>query len=358
MGLQLIKPDTRINFMGKRKIAFVLSVLILLIGLGSVLLKGGLRYGIDFAGGINIQVHFEDDVDVAELKSDLKRTGIQDLRVQPFGMDQYNEYLLRIPVQQESPEKVRNRVQQALQETDRQFSIQRLEMVGPKVGEDLQKKALKALFFAVLLISIYISGRFEQKWGIAAVMAVGLVSGLYILQMLAVPLTYLIIAVLLITLALCWYLQLNYALGAVVALIHDVLITIGVFSLLNKDFDLTTVAALLTIIGYSLNDTIVVFDRIRENFRVKRVPPLFDLINTSINQTLSRTLLTSGTTLLVVLSLFFLGGGVIHDFALALLIGVIAGTYSSVFVASSLLLGIGPTPEKEEEEDATQPSGA
>ena len=356
MGLQLIKPNTRVNFMGKRKAAFVLSALVILIGVGSILLKGGLRYGIDFAGGINIQVHFEKDINVGELKSALQQTGLPDLRVQPFGLDKYNEYLLRIPVQEVSPEKVRNRVQQALQDTGEPFSVQRLEMVGPKVGEDLQKKALKALFFAVLLISIYISGRFEQKWGIAAVMAAGLVTGLYVLQLLAVPLTFLIIAVLLITLGLCWYLQLNYALGAVVALIHDVLITMGIFSLLNKDFDLTTVAALLTIIGYSLNDTIVVFDRIRENFRAKRVPPLFDLINTSINQTLSRTLLTSGTTLMVVLSLFFLGGGVIHDFALALLVGVIVGTYSSIFVASSLLLGIGPTPEKEEE--SAQPSEA
>lgn len=350
MGLQFVKPGTRIDFMGKRQLFLVLSGLLICIGLGSLVFKGGLQYGIDFAGGINIQIKFDSEVNLKELTSKLRASGLPEMRVQRFGMDKDNEYLLRISALDAHPEDMRSRVQSSLQETmSTPFEIQRLEMVGPKVGSDLKNKALQALFYAVLLISIYISGRFEQKWGTALIMAAGLLAGLYVLGLVSVPLNYQILAALLITLGLCWYLQLNYALGAVVALVHDVLITVGIFSLLNKDFDLTTVAALLTIIGYSLNDTIVVFDRVRENLRAKGTRPLFQTINASINQTLSRTLLTSGTTLIVVLSLFILGGGVIHDFALALMIGVLVGTYSSIYVASTLLLGIGPTPEAEHE---------
>jgi preprotein translocase subunit SecF len=218
-------------------------------------------------------------------------------------------------------------------------------MVGPKVGADLRSKALEALFYAVLLIAIYISGRFEQRWMTAGIMAAGLALGIYVLQLVSLPITYLIVAAMLITIGLCWYLKLNYALGAVVALIHDITITVGIFSLLDKDFDLTIVAALLTILGYSLNDTIIVFDRIRENIHAKTAKTLRDTINISINQTLSRTLLTSGTTLIVVLALFFFGGGVIHDFAFALLVGIIIGTYSSIYVASPILLGFSKNQE-------------
>jgi preprotein translocase subunit SecF len=350
MGLQIVRPDTHINFMEKRKLAMILSVVVLCIGFISLIFKGGLQYGIDFAGGINIQVQFTQGVEVKQLKSVLKKSGLPEMRVQRFGMDTNNEFLLRIPALDMNPESVRTTVQKTLaNEMGSQFSIQRLEMVGPKVGSDLKNKALKALFYAVLLISIYISGRFEQKWGTAVIMAIGLIGGLYVLQLLSVPLSYLILAALLITLGLCWYLQLNYALGAIVALIHDVLITLGIFSFLNKDVDLTTIAALLTIIGYSLNDTIVIFDRIRENLRSKESRSLIRTINVSINQTLSRTILTSGTSLLVIVSLYILGGGVIHDFALALMIGIVSGTYSSIFVASPLLLGFGPTPEKTSE---------
>jgi preprotein translocase subunit SecF len=177
----------------------------------------------------------------------------------------------------------------------------------------------------------------------AGIMAAGLAAGIYVLQLLSLPMTYLILAAMVITVGLCWYLKLNYALGAVVALIHDITITVGIFSLLDKDFDLTIVAALLTILGYSLNDTIIVFDRIRENLHAKTAKSLGDTINISINQTLSRTLLTSGTTLMVILALYFFGGGVIHDFAFALLIGVVVGTYSSIYVASPILLGFSGT---------------
>jgi preprotein translocase subunit SecF len=225
-------------------------------------------------------------------------------------------------------------------------------MVGPKVGSDLRTKAVEALYFAVLLIAIYISGRFEQRWFAAAIMAGGLFAGISALQLLGMSTSVLIFGALFITLGLCWYLKLNYALGAIVALIHDVMITVGIFSLLGKEFDLTIIAALLTIIGYSLNDTIIVFDRIRENLIGKISDSLAETINISINQTLSRTILTSGTTLLVVAALFAFGGGVIHDFALALLIGVGVGTYSSIFVASPILLGFGPGSIKEDAEEA------
>jgi preprotein translocase subunit SecF len=357
MGLQLIKPGTSYDFMSKRKLALYVSLIVLGLGILSLILRGGLQYGIDFAGGINIQVKFEREVDLKELKNALQASGLPELRVQRFGMQMDHEYLLRVSATDQKAADLRAKVKQGLEEhLATGFTIQRLEMVGPKVGSDLKNKALQALFYAVLLISIYISGRFEHKWLTAGIMALGLITGLYLLELLAVPLAFLILAALLITLGLCWYLQLNYALGAIVALIHDVFITVGIFSILNKDFDLTTVAALLTIIGYSLNDTIVVFDRIRENLRSKKTRPLRQTINMSVNQTLSRTLLTSGTTLLVVVALFILGGGVIHDFALALIIGVLVGTYSSVFIASSLLLGIGPTPEAEEESAGFSPA--
>jgi len=355
MGLQFIKPDTSIDFMSKRRIAAILSGLVILLGLVGLLYQGGLKFGIDFAGGINVQVKFERDVDVGKLNSVLEGAGLPDLRAQRFGQRGKHQYLLRLPSGTHAPEEVRNSIQKRLSqglETD--YTIQRLEMVGPKVGEDLKNKAMQALFYAVLLISIYISGRFEQKWGIAGVMAGGLLAGVYVLQLLGLPVVFLALAALLITVGMCWYLRLNYALGAVVALVHDIVITVAILTLLGKEFELSTVAALLTIMGYSLNDTIVNFDRIRENLRSKVSRPLSEVINRSINQMLSRTLLTSGTTLLVVLSLVILGGGVIHDFAIALLIGVIVGTYSSIYIAGSLLLGIGPTPEQTEAENAAE----
>ncbi|MEF8822628.1 MAG: protein translocase subunit SecF [Desulfohalobiaceae bacterium] len=349
MGLQIIKSHTAIDFMSRRKIAAIISGIVILLGLAGIIYQGGLKFGIDFAGGINVQVKFDRDIDVGELNGVLEGAGLPELRAQRFGQSGKHQYLLRIPSGTYSPEDVRNTIQEQLdQGLEADYSIQRLEMVGPKVGEDLKNKAIQALFYAVLLISIYISGRFEQKWGVAGVMAGGLLAALYLLQLIGLPVSFLALAALLITVGMCWYLRLNYALGAVVALVHDIVITVCILTLMGKDFELSTVAALLTIMGYSLNDTIVNFDRVRENLRVKSPPPFGEVINRSINQMLSRTLITSGTTLLVVLSLVILGGGVIHDFALALLIGVIVGTYSSIYIAGSLLLGIGPTPESEE----------
>jgi preprotein translocase subunit SecF len=216
--------------------------------------------------------------------------------------------------------------------------IRRLEMVGPQVGKDLREKALFAMFYALLFITIYISGRFELKWLISAVMAGALIGAVYVFKLFDVSIPFLIVAALAVTLILFWFLELKYAMGAIVALIHDVIITVGVFSIFDKEFTLPIIAALLTIIGYSLNDTIIVFDRIRENLRKHHKQPLNFIINRSINETLSRTILTSVTTLFVVVTLFVLGGGIIHDFAFALIVGVLTGTYSSIYVASPILL--------------------
>ena len=216
--------------------------------------------------------------------------------------------------------------------------VQRVEMVGPQVGKDLRNKALFAIFFSMLFIAIYISGRFEQRWTVAALIAGALIGAVYGLSLFNVSIAGLILAGLIVTLVLFWFLELRYAMGAIVALIHDVGITIGVFSLMDKEFTLPIIAALLTIIGYSLNDTIIVFDRIRENIRKHPRNPLESTVNRSVNETLSRTLLTSGTTLVVVIALFVLGGGIIHDFAFALLVGILVGTYSSIYVASPILL--------------------
>jgi preprotein translocase subunit SecF len=350
MGLRIIKDQTNIDFIGRRRWAYLASGLLILVGVLSLLSQGGPRYGIDFAGGAIVQLKFDQRVELQELQSALEGVALPGLVVQRFGHEADNEFLLRSSAENLTPEQIRSQVEQVLRESPviQAFEIQRTEMVGPKVGADLRSAALEALFFAVLLITLYISGRFEQRWFDAGVMVAGLALGLYVLRLLNLPLGALILAAMLITVGLCWYLKLNYALGAIITLMHDILIVVGVFSLLNKEFDLTIVAALLTIVGYSLNDTIIIFDRIRENLRAQISSSLSKTINMSINQTLSRTILTSGTTLVVVTSLFIFGGGVIHDFALALIIGIAVGTYSSIFVASPILLGFGPTIEEPE----------
>ncbi len=353
MGLTIIKPDTKIDFIGYRKIAFTVSLLVIALGVASLIMHGGPRYGIDFAGGIIVQTKINTDVEVSaqEVKSALSKVGLSGLVIQSI-LDEDNEFMIRTSAADLDTEEIRQVVAKDLSAAfpGADIDIRRSEMVGPKVSSDLRTNALKALFYAVLLIAIYISGRFEQKWMVAGLMAVALFLGLYVLGAIGLPVSLLIICALAICVGLCWYLKLNYALGAIVALIHDVIITVGVFSILNKEFDLTTIAALLTIIGYSLNDTIIVFDRIRENMYSKMNAPFAETINTSVNQTLSRTILTSGTTLLVVMSLSIIGGGAIHDFAIALLIGIGVGTYSSIFVACPVLLGFGPSAMKEVEE--------
>jgi len=291
--MQLIKPDIDIDFVGKRKLALIFSVVLILIGLASLAVKGGPNYGIDFAGGTLVQVQFAQSTDAAAIKKALAELDLGDPVVQSFG-DNQNEFLIRVEQASGKLKGLSVQIQKALEQTYEKgdVDIRRVEMVGPQVGKDLRNKGLKALFYAMLGLLAYISWRFEFR----------------------------------------------FAVGAIIALVHDVMITLGVFSLFGREIDLPIIAAFLAIIGYSLNDTIIVYDRIRENSGKYHKESFSFIVNRSINETLSRTLLTSGTTLLVVLALFVLGGGVIHNFAFAMLIGVLVGTYSSIFVASPVLI--------------------
>jgi preprotein translocase subunit SecF len=338
--MEFIKPDVNINFVGRRKFAFAISLGLIIIGMVALVYRGNSLYGIDFAGGTVIQVRFKNPTEVKKIRQGLKPLGLENSAIQRFGGEGEHVYLVRTDISTAELGNLSKKVEDSLEKVygPKGAEVERVEMVGPKVGKDLRQKALLAIYYAILFIAIYISGRFELKWMASLIMAGALILGVYVLRAAGMSIPMLILAALVITLACCWLLKLQYALGAVVALIHDVLITVGAFALTNKEFNLTVVAAVLTIIGYSLNDTIIVFDRIRENLRKSRKRDFAELINSSINQTLSRTILTSGTTLIVIAALFVLGGGVIHDFAFALLVGVVVGTYSSIFVASPILI--------------------
>ncbi|MZG31015.1 MAG: protein translocase subunit SecF [Nitrospinae bacterium] len=290
--MKIIGSETHFDFMGKIKAAVTISGLVILMGLASIVLSGGLKYGIDFSGGTLVQLQFKTAPDLEVIRDGLKSIGLGESTIQEFGTKR--DILIRVQRSEEKLEAVGSRIRNSLGEkfNKADITVERVEMVGPKVGRDLREKALLSILYAIIGIVIYISWRFE----------------------------------------------LQYAIAAIIALVHDVLVTMGAFSILDKEFTLVIVAAFLTIIGYSLNDTIVVFDRIRENLRRKGKNTLTQIINASINQTLSRTLLTSGTTLLVVVALFFFGGEIIHDFSFALLVGVLVGTYSSIFIASVFLV--------------------
>ena len=337
--MRIIKSDININFIGNSKIAFTVSIAMILVSILSLFIHGGPRYGIDFAGGTLIQVKFLEPVNIKDIKAGLAAIDMGSSTVQLFGDQQENEYLIRTDRSAATSQGFSLKVQDALKSSvGKDAEIRRVEMVGPQVGEDLREKALFAMFYALLFITIYISGRFELKWMLSAVMAAALMGAVYLLSIFDVSIPILMAAALIVTLLLFWFLDLKYAMGAIVALIHDVIITVGIFSIFNKEFTLPIIAALLTIIGYSLNDTIIVFDRIRENLRKHHRNPLDFIINKSVNETLSRTILTSVTTLIVVLTLFVLGGGIIHDFAFALMVGILIGTYSSIYVASPIIL--------------------
>ena len=337
--MQFIKPDINLEIIGKRRIAYGVSGILILISILSLIVHGGPKYGIDFAGGTVIQVQFTAPVSINDIKQGLTGAEITNPTVQSFGERINHEYLIRTDMSEMEEDNFIPKVEEVLQTaTGQTADVRRVEMVGPQVGKDLRAKALFAMFYALLFITIYISGRFELKWLVSAVVAGALMGAVYLFSLLNMSIPFLIITALIVSLVLFWFLELKYAMGAIVALIHDITITVGVFSLFGKEFSLPIIAALLTIIGYSLNDTIIVFDRIRENLRKFTKNPLETIINKSINETLSRTILTSLTTLVVVISLFVLGGGIIHDFAFALIVGVLIGTYSSVFVASPILL--------------------
>jgi len=282
-----------IDFVGKRKFAMIFSAVLLVLSIASISFQG-LKFGIDFTGGTLIELGYEKTADLEDIRLKLSEGDFKGTNVQYFGSD--TEVLIQLEPQEVSSAKLSSSIIRMLGDG---IDVRRVEFVGPKVGEELTNDGGLAMLYALIGILIYVAFRFEYR----------------------------------------------FALGSIAALVHDVIITLGIFSILQIEFDLTVLAAILAVIGYSLNDTIVVFDRIRENFLSTRQVEAEPIINEALNQKLSRTLMTSLTTLLVLLALFYLGGEVIHSFAGALLIGVIIGTYSSIYVASSMILALGISKE-------------
>jgi preprotein translocase subunit SecF len=338
--LELIPSELHIDFIGQARFYIALSLLVILAGIGSIFLRGGLNLGIDFRGGTLLQLRFSQPVELRSVRDVLASLELGQGIVQHFG--DKREVLIRISQLPKAGQDISTPVQQAFQTRfpEQTVELRRTEVVGPQASENLRRQALFAMFYAIVGILIYLSGRFESKWFIALVLGIVLFATTFALNqwLPRVSPTVLIVIALVVTFAFCWILDLSYAFAAIVPLIHDVLVTLGFLSLFNKEFGLTIVAALLTIIGYSINDTIVIFDRIRENLQSQRREDFAAVVNTSINQTLSRTILTSATTLMVVVALFLLGGEVIHDFAFALLVGMVAGVYSTIFIASPILI--------------------
>ncbi len=290
--MQLLK-NLKLDIIGQRKYAYLFSGVLILIGLVSIFFHKGVKYGIDFTGGTSLQIKFEEHMDPGALRNSLSGIGFGNAEIKRIGLPAENEFIIRVE-QMEDGADVALIMEQELTKDfpDNKYDIRAVTEIGPKIGGELRRAAVFAVIFSLFGILIYISWRFEFK----------------------------------------------YAVGAVIALFHDVLITLGIFSLLNYEISLAVVAAFLTIVGYSLNDTIVVFDRIRENLKILRRETFENLINTSINQTLSRTIITSFTTLIVVIILFIMGGEVIHNFAFALIVGILIGTYSSIYVASPIVI--------------------
>lgn len=341
MSLEFFKPDTNLNFIGNRYKAFVISGLLIIAAAVSMIAHKGLNLGVDFRGGLLLHVRLAEDPGAEKLREIFSGSGLAVSSIQGLGTGGENEYLVNISGGDAAEGRTLSQTAVDLLEAALGVSnveVRREEMVGPKVGQDLQQKALYAVYYSLLMIIIYISGRFESKWLTSAAFVGILLGIIYLVGLFEVGVGILIIVAVIVTLITCYLLKFSFALAGLIALIHDVIITTGIFSFLDKEITLSFVAAILTIIGYSLNDSIIVFDRIRENLRRTRKADYGALINRSINETLSRTILTSGTTILALLSLYFLGGPVNRDFALALLIGVIVGTFSSIFIASPMLL--------------------
>ena len=284
-----------IDFIGNRKYGYILSGTLILIGLIALILRGGPNYGVDFRGGTSIRVQFKKEVKIDELRSAMADLGYGNAEIKQSMLEQgtqkTEEFIIRVPVlSSEESTKIIEKLKERFGADN--VVVRSIDTVGPKIGGELRRAAIYAILLSLLFILIYISWRFE----------------------------------------------LRFAIGAIIPLFHDVLITLGVFGILNLEISLAVVAAFLTIVGYSLNDTIVVFDRIRENLKTLRRERYEDIINRSINETLSRTVITSLTTLFVVVVLFVMGGEVIHNFSFALMVGIIVGTYSSIFVASPILV--------------------
>ena len=293
--MQILKGKTSFDFMSKSGIALALSAILVVVSIGSLATRG-LNFGLDFTGGTLIEVSFPAAADIEQVRENLRESGLGDAVVQTFGAP--NDIVVRIPPRdiEESTAEISTVVLDALQQgVEGEVEMLRVEFVGPQVGEELTEQGILAVIYALIGIFLYVMFRFQWR----------------------------------------------FSAGAVIALIHDITITMGIISLVHVQFDLTVVAALLAVIGYSLNDTIVLFDRIRENFpRMLKSTPK-EVVNTSVNQTLSRTVMTSLTTLLVLIALFVFGGEIIHAFAFTLIVGVVVGTYSSIYVASTSLLRLG-----------------
>jgi preprotein translocase subunit SecF len=291
--MELIKSGINIDFVGRMKFAFYISLAVIIVSVAYVGVHG-LNYGIDFAGGTIVQIKFKQQTSVDKIRDSLRQINMESSSIQQIGVSSDNEFLLKTEMSSSDLKGVSGKIEDSLASIygKGSFEVRKVEMVGPKAGADLRKKGIMAVTIAWVGMLIYITWRYEFR----------------------------------------------FALGGIIALIHDVIVTTAVLTVLDKEFTLTIIAALLTIIGYSINDTIVVFDRIRENARKNIRQDLGAVVNASINQTLSRTILTSFTVFLVLIALFFVGGTVIHDFAFVLLVGVIVGTYSSIFIASPLVL--------------------
>ena len=291
--MELIPHNTHFDFIGKKKITLWISAIAILVSFGSILLHGGVRYGVDFSGGLVAEIRFSKPIDVSELRNATDAIGLKDAVVQKFGGE--NEFLIRVEKAAGDLEAMSKSIQTSLQGrfTNNPLEIRRVELVGPKVGKDLKTKAMWAVGLAFVAILIYVAFRFHEF---------------------------------------------AYGLGGIVALFHDVVVTFGAISVFNIEFSLNVLAVILTIIGFSINDTIVIFDRVRENIKKMRKEDLVTIFNVSINETLGRTILTTGTVMMVVLILFFLAGEVIHDFTIALIVGLITGTYSTVYIASPVVL--------------------
>jgi preprotein translocase subunit SecF len=296
--MQLLKLNDTIRFMSARKLTMAISALLILASIASMAIRG-LNFGLDFTGGTAVEVGFAQPAELSKIRSVLAENGFADASVQLFGSSQ--EVLVRLAPRGDGvkAEVIGNQLIDALKQADSSVEMRRIEFVGPSVGEDLKEQGGLAMLTALICILIYVAFRFEWR----------------------------------------------FAVGAVAALFHDVILTMGLFSILDLEFDLTILAAILAVIGYSLNDTIVVSDRIRENFRKVRLDDTIEIINISLTQTLNRTLVTSITTILVLIALFVWGGQTIHGFATALLFGVFIGTYSSVYVASSVAVAMGVSKE-------------
>ena len=293
--MEFFRVKTNIDFIGKKNYALAFSSILILVTIISLIIHKGPRYGVDFAGGISVRVKFSQPVTAAEIKTGIQSLNLPNCTVQEFIEKGQHEFQIQSSIENLDIENIQASLSQTLSKKfgKGRFEVRKVETVGPKVGKDLRKKGLWVVVISWMMMLIYVAFRFKHF---------------------------------------------SFGLGGIVALAHDVLVTVGAFSVTNREIDLTIVAALLTIVGFSINDTIVIYDRVRENRRKTPGASLPELINRSINETLSRTIITTGTVLLGVVVLLLFGGGVIHNFAFAMLVGCISGTYSTLYIASPVVI--------------------